>query len=158
MSLTRSQKDTNPSSWLVQVPMDKSGMWINLCFSMMHVLDIFTEMHFTKHAYKTGLTVLIVLEKLVISKFIFDKVENIHLYVFNVSTEWECWEHKGCCTLFWKETIFAESIFFLIWCQFLWNLAQLESRKSSLNQFVVFLLFLMLFWNTLSFLTCCSGI
>lgn len=158
MSLTRSQKDTNPSSWLVQVPMDKSGMWINLCFSMMHVLDIFTEMHFTKHAYKTGLTVLIVLEKLVISKFIFDKVENIHFYVFIVSSELECWEHKGRCTLFWKETIFAESIFFLIWCQFLWNLAQLESRKSSLNQFAVLWLFLMLFGNTLSFLTCCLGI
>lgn len=54
---------------------------------MIHVLDIFTEMHFTKHAYKTGLTVLIVLEKLVISKLFFGKVENIHLYVFIVSSE-----------------------------------------------------------------------
>lgn len=41
-----------------------------------------------------------ILEEMVISKFIFDKVENIHLYVFIVSSEVECWEHKGRCTLF----------------------------------------------------------
>lgn len=67
---------------------------------MMYVLDIFIEMYFIKYVYKIGLIVLIVLEKLVISKFIFDKVENIYLYVFIVLSELECWEYKGRCILF----------------------------------------------------------
>lgn len=67
---------------------------------MIYVLDIFIEMYFIKYVYKIGLIVLIVLEEMVILKFIFDKVENIYLYVFIVLSEVECWEYKGCCILF----------------------------------------------------------
>lgn len=110
MSLMKSQRDTNPSSWSDQVPMDKSGMWINLCYSTIHVFVI-AEYSFITCLQGRVLNSSDSFREDRIYNFFFWIKMRIYLFMylfFQVNETLGIW---SCCTLFWKEALLQNLYF-----------------------------------------------